>query len=544
MASSEMGQIQDFLLVFKRRVWQIVIPALFVLAGGIVFAVIVPKKYLVKTRVELIQTPGHEVATEESATLREIINAQYHIKNIYRVQEVILTQNWTEYARLDAEEQQDFIESVADDLSVDVLTPGSKEKDKLSSIFVDIEYADTDGKRAEKFLTALTARWIDDVVQRDFNQLKVERDEQQNQVDATQKAFEQATHQKLDLMTEMGVSATQPTDMRTQREEDPVYAELGAARQERDKVAASLDETRAKIEKLRAAFEQLNPEVPIEEVEPGVEFREQIFALEAKVAEARAVQTGKTPEHSMYKKAQLEIENLEEQIETAETLQREATRRTVFQKNPEKETLGAELDKLELEERGLSAHLASLNNQVEAKSNLYQAQMANWQNLLRLTKAWDHASLDLDEARSKLRLTESRITAYSSIQGEPYRIAEAPRAPLKPSEPNPWIIVVASLLGGIALGLAVAFLSEFSKSCYRSVGDLSRGLGVPILGVINAIETRADIRRRRSKRVVIGGSTLAILGCVAWFTYAWAYDQGRLPTGLVQAVEDLRLSLR
>ena len=108
--------------------------------------------------------------------LREIINAEYHIKNIYRVQEVILTQNWTEYARLDAEEQQDFIESVADDLSVDVLTPGSKDKDKLSSIFVDIEYLDTDGKRAEKFLTALTARWIDDVVQRDFNQLKLERE--------------------------------------------------------------------------------------------------------------------------------------------------------------------------------------------------------------------------------------------------------------------------------------------------------------------------------------------------------------------------------
>jgi uncharacterized protein involved in exopolysaccharide biosynthesis len=542
MASSEMGQIQDFLLVFKRRIWQVIIPALFVLAGGIVFAVIVPKKYIVTTRVELIQSPGHEPTTDESATLREIINAQFHIKNTYRVQEVILAQNWTEYARLDSEEQRDFVESVAEDLSVDVLTPDSK--DKVSSVFVDIEYADTDGKRAEKFLTALTARWIDDVVQRDFNQLKLERDEYQNQVDATLKAFEEAVHKKLDLMTEMGVSATQPTDMRSQREEDPIFEELGIARQARDEVAALLDENRAKIEKLRTAYELLDLEVPIEEVEPGVEFREQIFELEAKVAAARAAQAGKTPEHSIYKKAQLEIESLEEQIETAEALQRAATKRTVYQRNPEKEQLGDELDALELEERGLTARLASWNKDVEAKTNLYQAQMANWENLTNLTKAWEHAAIELDEAKSLLRRTESRITAYSTVQGEPYRIAEAPRAPSKPSEPNPYIIVIASLLGGIALGLAVAFLSEFSKSCFRSVGDLSRGLGVPILGVINAIETRADIRRRRSKRVVIGGSTLAILACVGWFTYAWAYDQGRLPTGLVQAVEDLRLSLR
>ena len=90
----------------------------------------------------------------------------------------------------------------------------------------------------------------------------------------------------------------------------------------------------------------------------------------------------------------------------------------------------------------------------------------------------------------------------------------------------------------------MAFLAEFSKSCFRSVGDVSRVMGVPILGVVNLIQTRADVRRRRFKRLVIGGSTAMLLGCLGWFTYAWSYDQAQLPTRVVQVVEDFRLSLR
>lgn len=542
MASSEMGQIQDFLLVFKRRIWQVIIPALFVLAGGIFFAVIVPKKYVVTTKIELLQTAGHQAISEETATLREIINAENHIQNSYRVEEVIRQQNWDEYARLDGDDRHDFVQSVVEDLSVTLLTPDRK--GQTSSAFVEIEYADTDGKRAERFLNALTDRWIDDVVQRDRNQLLLEREEYQNEVEATQKAFNEATTQKLDLIREMGISVTQSVTLKSERDEDPVFAQLSTAQQELDEVTVDLEEVRAKIATRRAEYEALPPEIPVEEVEAGVQFQEQILALETKIAEARQLQTGKTQEHSIYKKAQLEIEAMEEQIETTKALERESTKRTAYQRNPVREALGQELSALELAERGLGAKLEGWKKEVKDKSALHQAQVANWTNLLNLEKAWEHAGIAFDEARARLRQAEARLNAYAAVEGEPYRIAEAPRAPLKPSKPNPAVIVVASLLGGIALGLAVAFLAEYSKSCFRSVGDLSRVMGVPILGVINTIETRADIRRRRSKQVVIGGSTAAILASVAWFTYAWAYDQARLPIFLQQAVEDLRLSLR
>ena len=56
---SPSGQIQEFVSVLKRRRWQIILPTLFVLLLGAVFAVIVPKKYVIKTVIELRQSNLH-----------------------------------------------------------------------------------------------------------------------------------------------------------------------------------------------------------------------------------------------------------------------------------------------------------------------------------------------------------------------------------------------------------------------------------------------------------------------------------------------------
>lgn len=233
-----------------------------------------------------------------------------------------------------------------------------------------------------------------------------------------------------------------------------------------------------------------------------------------------------------------------EQIVTVEALERESTRRTIFRENPLRLPMKRDIDQLELQGQGLEARLIKWNAEIDTKSARHLAQVANWNDLLRLHKAWEHSGEELDEASTRLRIANSKIATYSAVQGEPYRIAEPPRAPLEPTEPSPLIIILSSLLGGLAFGLAVAFLAEFSKSCFRSVGDVSRVMGVPILGVVNLIQTRADVRRRRFKRLVIGGSTAMLLGCLGWFTYAWSYDQAQLPTRVVQVVEDFRLSLR
>jgi capsular polysaccharide biosynthesis protein len=542
MASAEMGQIQDFVLVFKRRIWQVILPALFVLAGGVVYAVIVPKKYVVTTMIELLQPTLHAGNPEESPTLREVENARFHLTNVDRVEETIAAGNWEEYARLDEEEREEFILSVRDSIRVRPQPLADKSRAN-SSVFVEIEYADVDGKRAVSFVNALTESWVNDVVLRDKNQLYAERDEYQNAVNLAQKNFEAITKRRTDLWGEMGISVTQ-ANMLNSRDEDPIFVELTTARESRDRVNADLEGLRAQIAALREEHDAMPVEVEVVEEDPGLDLRTKIFAYEEKKRETEQVFEGRTPENTLYKKAQREIELIDKEVAELTALQRAATERTLWVPNPARQEKAAQIAVLELQETDLKARIAKWTAEVAEKEAYHQAQIANWNELLRVNKALEHAGQELDEAASRLRLVQARIAAYNAVQEQPYRVANPARAPARPTEPNPVTIVVISLLGGFAFGLAIAFLAEYSRSCYRSVGDLSRSLGVPILGVVNRIYTRSDRRTIRSKRLVIGGSTAVILACLGWFTYAWVFDQGKLTTGIVQVVEDLRLKMR
>jgi hypothetical protein len=122
-------------------------------------------------------------------------------------------------------------------------------------------------------------------------------------------------------------------------------------------------------------------------------------------------------------------------------------------------------------------------------------------------------------------------------------IAKAAHAKDHPEEPNPWIIVVFSLFAGLALGMSLALVTEYGRNSYRSVSDVGGVMAVPVLGAINTIVTTAEARRAQLRRAFVGMSTAVILGGLAWFTWIWAYDQERLPTEILQAIDEFRRML-
>ena len=177
--SKTTGQIQEFLLVLRRRRWQIVLPALFVLTFGAVFAVIVPKKYVVSTEVEVLEGPRSNLDPKLQNpkgphALREIANVLSHVKQHKRIKEVVEDQGdlWGEYVKLDDRERSDYIEQIRARVMVDPPRKSSSE----GSEFVGVRYSDVDGQRAELFLEALVKSWIDYLTTWDKQDLMSERD--------------------------------------------------------------------------------------------------------------------------------------------------------------------------------------------------------------------------------------------------------------------------------------------------------------------------------------------------------------------------------
>ena len=537
------GQIGDFLNILRKRRAQVVMITLTVVTFGTVFAVIVPRKFVVETRVELLDQEGQVRNPAEAATVKEMPNSESHIKDYQRVKAVLEEDlNDPEYGRLDGAGKHRYIENTRRNIRVSIVD--KRGRDAKGSSFVDITYADVDGKRAEEFLKHITNRWVEDVVQREHNQLVRERDEYQNQVDLAEENFEAIAQQWTDLVREMGISLTHPDELERTKEEDPVFVELRKARGERELAEAELEEIRATIDAKTKKYDEMERLVPEQRVEEAVDFQKEIATIEVKIAALRAEQNGKTPEHSRYKVIDIEVEKLEEQIAILEGNERASQSNQVYVENPDRVALKGEIEQLEVQEKGVLARFQKWHNEVQEKSAAHEAQVANRQDLILVDARWDAARAELDEAKARLRKQDAQVRAMESAKGLPYRISQPPMAPDKATEPNPWLIVGMSLFGGLGLGLAVAFIAEFSKSCYRNVQELTRVMGIPVLGAINLIETSADRRRHRLRRAMVGGSTLVFLGGVAWFTYAWEFHPEQLPTSVISVVDDLRMSLR
>jgi succinoglycan biosynthesis transport protein ExoP len=116
------------------------------------------------------------------------------------------------------------------------------------------------------------------------------------------------------------------------------------------------------------------------------------------------------------------------------------------------------------------------------------------------------------------RLETAKITQRleASKQGTRYTVLDPPRLPLKPVQPNKPLIVFIGAFLGIAAGIGLVLLMEFTDHSILSIDEAKEYLEYPILGGISKILTEEDIAVTRSRNrfrmfVFIAVSTLLIL---------------------------------
>ena len=129
------------------------------------------------------------------------------------------------------------------------------------------------------------------------------------------------------------------------------------------------------------------------------------------------------------------------------------------------------------------------------------------------------------------------------VGGRTFEILEEGIEPETPVLPIGAIIMAVSLLLGIGLGLAGPILTEMTRSSFGSVKEVSRSLGVPVLGAVDLILTARDVRARAVQSWLTITTMVIVLLALGTFLYLWATNPGVLPTGVNRAVRDLQLSL-
>ena len=109
--------------------------------------------------------------------------------------------------------------------------------------------------------------------------------------------------------------------------------------------------------------------------------------------------------------------------------------------------------------------------------------------------------------REAIKLRGQAQTQTDAIK---FSVIDPPTSPRVPTAPNRPMLLTGALLAGIFGGIGAAFAMGQVQTTFAMAGRLERATGMPVIGSIGEMVTKAQIASRRRKLVYFGGGAGAL----------------------------------
>jgi succinoglycan biosynthesis transport protein ExoP len=236
-----------------------------------------------------------------------------------------------------------------------------------------------------------------------------------------------------------------------------------------------------------------------------------IQKLETKLSELR-VRYG--PAHPDVRKTQNEIDRLRKNVANAprdsSTPAADAkpaiqTDRMSF-RNP---VLQAQIDKLDEDIREQTKLLQPLQERMEFHTSKLAQVPVFEQQIARLQQDYEFLKMQYTGLLEKKQGAEMSYALEIRQKAERFVVLDAAQTPLRPAAPNRILITLAGLAGGLVLGVGLAAAAEIKDESVRSETEAARIFGKPVLGGIPRIVSMQEQLARRWRAVGLVAGTLA-----------------------------------
>jgi len=251
----------------------------------------------------------------------------------------------------------------------------------------------------------------------------------------------------------------------------PVQAAAACSR------AANVSQLQAQVAELQVDFTDKHPRI--------VMLKGTIAALEADCEKELAATSGTVPvfnidtqpveANPVYQSLRLQLSNADVDL-AALSEERSSRRRLVAQ-------LRADVDKI----ADVETDLKKLNRDYGVVEVRHQELLRRWETL-----------------QSKKRLDPVTDTVQ-------FNILEPPFAAAKPVAPNRPLLLIATLIFAIGVGIATAFALNQLKPVFYNRRVLARVSGIPVLGSVSMIMSVDELASRKRSAIAWGGVNLALL---------------------------------
>ena len=185
-----------------------------------------------------------------------------------------------------------------------------------------------------------------------------------------------------------------------------------------------------------------------------------------------------------------------------------------------------EANRLEIE------NLSKEEEKLKASIDQYQKRLnqtpVREQQLAGVLRNYDQLKQDYADLLNKESQSRMAADLEKRQEGQQFRMVDQPSLPTVPSSPNRIKISLGGLAGGIALGLALAFLADFRDRSFRSEKILAERFAIPLVVGVPLVLTPGEQRVRTWMRTLewTAGSGLALVVFVAELYEFYLYRHG------------------
>ena len=230
------SQIEELLRILRRRFWVILVPAAIISMFGIAYAVIVPKKYVAKTRMMVHDTRSESGLGRDNTAEARV--ATHTIKARYQISAILESLGWSEYEALNDDEQHEYLEDIESSLRVE--TPPIDRFSGQQLVRITFSHTDRDG--AVEFLSELTSRWKDEVLEKTRNTLREQEKKAQAAKEDQEAIFAQAGNKITDLRKAYGIPPPDPSALAGSQSMPLEFEELERVREKIVEVTEQIEE--------------------------------------------------------------------------------------------------------------------------------------------------------------------------------------------------------------------------------------------------------------------------------------------------------------
>lgn len=194
--------------------------------------------------------------------------------------------------------------------------------------------------------------------------------------------------------------------------------------------------------------------------------------------------------------------------------------------NPVYQNMRIQLSNVEVEIASLRAERNQQQREVSELRTLVDTIPQVEAELNRLNRDYDVIKAKHQQLLQQLETANLGEDVSRSVDDVQFRIIDPPYAGTSPVGPNRPVLLSMVLIGGLAAGVAIAFLLNLLKPTFFTNRSVKSTLGIPVLASVSLLQSKAQKRATTIKNVVLHAAALLLF---ATFTAATIYsDEGSL----------------